>query len=164
MAWMWITPGRKGSRTRERKKERKEGRKEGFARFIRGETWSKSRKGWKDKALERLTRYSSQTRTTAWKGWLDRDHSCRRLIRAIFHGKLSTDQRRKMKKVFFLTALTCANIPSIPSRLEATLEIILEKERREERPFRSSLSLCLIGENWIESFFDFILKFTATSL
>ena len=113
--------------------------------------------------MERLTRYSSQTRTTAWKEWLDRDHSCRRLIRAIFHGKLSTDQRRKMKKVFFLTALTCANIPSIPSRLEATLEIILEKERREERPFRSSLSH-LIEENRRKSFFDFILKFTATSL
>ena len=138
------TKGLTNERERERKKRRKKGRKD---LLVSSEVKLGRKVGKVGRTKRWLTRYSSQTRTTAWKGWLDRDHSCRRLIRAIFHGKLSTDQRRKMKKVFFLTALTCANIPSIPSRLEATLEIILEKERREERPFRSSLSLCLIGEN-----------------
>lgn len=82
-----------------------------------------------DKALERPLEADSlllsRTRTTAWKGWLDRDHSCRRLIRAIFHGKLSTDQRRKMKKVFFLTAPTCANIPPIPTAIPKVLRRVV---------------------------------------
>ena len=130
----WLTIH---EREKEIKKERKEGRKEGFARSIRGQTRSKSRRGWRTKRWNgrELTRYSSQTRTTAWKGRLDRDHSCRRLIRAIFHGKLSTDQRRKMKKVFFLTALTCANIPPIPPSFVALSKLFSKRKRVDRNPF-----------------------------